>query len=108
MSAHASADVATVRVQLPVHLRTLAGVDGEIEVDVPGVPSVDGVLDALEARFPMLRGTIRDHATGRRRAYLRYFAAGDDISHDPTDLPLPGPVASGADVLRVLGAISGG
>jgi sulfur-carrier protein len=98
----------TVRVELPTHLRTLAGVDGELCVEVAGAPTVQSVLDAVEARYPMLRGTIREHGTRQRRAFMRYFAAGEDVSHEPPDAPLPEPVASGSDVLRVIGAISGG
>ena len=97
-----------VRVALPVHLRTLARVDGEVEVEVAEDPTPRSVLDALEERYPALRGTIRDHATGERRAFLRYFAAGTDISHDPQDAPLPEEVASGRDVFCVIGAIAGG
>ena len=97
-----------VRVVLPVHLRNRARVDDELEVEVPGHPTARSVLDALEARHPALRGTIRDHATGERRAFLRYFAAGSDISHDPQDAPLPEAVASGRDVFCVIGAIAGG
>jgi sulfur-carrier protein len=99
---------ASVRVELPVHLQTLAGVGAEVRVEVGAEPTMQRVLDALEARYPALRGTIRDHGTARRRAYMRYFACGEDISHDPPDRPLPPAVASGADVVRVLGAISGG
>lgn len=99
----------TVKVALPVHLRTLARVDGEVEVQVPEVPTPNSVLDALEARYPMLKGTIREHGSARRRrAFIRYFADGRDISHDSPDLPLPPPVASGADAFCVIGAISGG
>lgn len=98
----------TVRVALPVHLRTLARVEGEVSVAVLGEPTVDAVLDALEADFPMLRGTIRDHATGRRRAFLRFFACGNDLSHERTDAPLPAAVTSGGDVFCVVGAIAGG
>jgi sulfur-carrier protein len=98
----------TVRVELPVHLRMLARVEDEVYIEVAGAPTIANVLDTLESRYPMLRGTIRDHATRRRRAYIRYFAGGDDLSHEPPDTPLPEGVISGADVLRVLGAISGG
>lgn len=98
----------TVRIELPVHLRTLARVEGELRVEVAGAPTVQTVLDALESHYPMLRGTIREHGTRRRRAYMRYFAAGEDISFESPDVPLPVAVTSGADVLRVLGAISGG
>jgi sulfur-carrier protein len=98
----------TVRVELPVHLRTLAGIDGEVALPVDGAPTIRGVLDLLEDRYPMLRGTIRDHGTGRRRAYIRYFADGEDLSFEPPDAPLPDAVRSGADAFRVLGAIAGG
>jgi sulfur-carrier protein len=97
-----------VRVALPVHLRTLARIEGELPVEVPDRPTIQEVLDAVEARYPVLRGTIRDHATAKRRAFIRYFAAGRDVSHEPPDTPLPEPVASGSDVFQVLGAISGG
>jgi sulfur-carrier protein len=98
----------TIRVELPSHLRALARVEDELLLSVPGAPTIEGVLDALEASFPMLRGTIRDQGTRRRRAHMRYFGAGEDLSHEPPDAPLPAPVVSGADVFRVLGAISGG
>ncbi len=97
-----------VRVALPVHLRTLAGIEGEVHLDVGGSVTIDGVLDALEARYPMLRGTIRDHADGRRRAFIRYFACGGDLSHDRTDEQLPDEVSSGAEPFCVVGAIAGG
>ncbi len=97
-----------IRVYLPAHLRTLANVRGEVELEVEGPVTQRSILDALEARYPMLRGTIRDHVTHRRRAYIRYFAGGEDLSLEPADAPLPPAVASGADVLRVLGAIAGG
>jgi sulfur-carrier protein len=97
-----------IRVTLPAHLRALARVDGEVRVAVEGAATVARVLDALEARYPMLEGTIRDHGSGRRRAFIRYFACGRDISHDPPDAPLPEAVATGRDVLCVLGAIAGG
>lgn len=100
---------ATIRVELPAHLRTLAGVAGhEVQVQVTGAPTVRSVLDALEARFPMLCGTIRDHGTGERRAFLRFFACMQDISHDSMDNPLPPPVVSGREPLIVLGAVAGG
>lgn len=98
----------TVRVSLPPHLRRLAGVEGEVRLEVADGPRIRDVLDALEARHPVLRGTIRDHGTGERRAFIRYFASGRDLSHDPPDAPVPGPVASGAEALRVVGAIAGG
>jgi sulfur-carrier protein len=97
-----------VRLEIPVHLRTLAGVDGEVSVEVEGSPTIGATLDALERRYPMLRGTIRDHATARRRAFIRYFACGEDVSHEPSDTPLPPAVRRGDDVFRVIGAIAGG
>jgi sulfur-carrier protein len=98
----------TVRVALPVHLQTLARVDGELQLDVAGAVTINSLLDALESSFPALRGTIREYGTERRRAYIRYFACGQDLSHDPADTPLPDCVASGADTFCVIGAISGG
>lgn len=97
-----------VRVSLPHHLRTLAGVPAEVAVEVDGDPSVNAVLDRLERDHPALRGTIRDPDTGRRRPYMRYMACGRDLSHEPGAAPLPGPVAAGDEPLRVVGAISGG
>lgn len=99
-----------IRVRLPAHLRNLAGVHGEITLEVAGEgePSVTDLLDALEARFPPLRGTVRDHATGRRRDYMRYFACGRDLSFDSPDGPLPDAVVSGKEAFRVVGAIAGG
>jgi sulfur-carrier protein len=97
-----------IRVVLPPHLRTLAKVRGEVEVEVPGQPTPRAILDALEARYPVLRGTIRDHVTQERRAFIRYFACSQDLSHDPPDTPLPDPVAQGAEPFIVLGAIAGG
>ena len=98
----------TVRVALPAHLRTLAKVGNEVSVAVDGEASVDRVLDALEAHYPMLRGTIRDHTSHKRRAYMRYFAAGEDISHEPTNVPLATSIIRGDEPLIVLGAIAGG
>jgi hypothetical protein len=97
-----------IRVVLPAHLRTLAGVEGEVRVDVAGPVTLRAVLDALEARYPVLRGTIRDHGTQRRRAFLRFFACEEDLSHEPPDAPLPGAVASGAAPLLIVGAVAGG
>jgi len=97
-----------IRVVLPQHLRTLALVDGEVTLDVGGVVSVRSVLDALESRYPMLRGTIRDHVTLRRRAFLRFFACQEDLSHEPPDAALPDAVARGEEPLLVIGAIAGG
>jgi hypothetical protein len=97
-----------IRVVLPTNLRRLADTGREIEVQVEGAPTLSAVLDALESRYPMLRGTIRDHATKERRPFIRFFACGEDLSHDPPDAPLPDPVASGAEPLRVVGAMAGG
>lgn len=93
---------------LPYHLRTLAHVDSEVEIEVQGPATLRAVLDALEVRYPMLRGTIRDHATKNRRPFLRFFACGADLSHESSDALLPAPVASGAEPLLVVGAIAGG
>ncbi len=97
-----------IRVTLPMPLRTLARLDGEVCLAVADPPSITTVLDALEARYPMLRGTIRDHGAGTRRALVRFFAGGEDLSHEAPDLPLPECVVSGTDVLCVVGAIAGG
>jgi sulfur-carrier protein len=97
-----------IRVVLPYHLRTLAKVDDEVQLDVQGQVTQRSVLDALEARYPMLRGTIRDHVTGQRRPFLRFFACEEDLSHESPDAPLPEAVATGAEPLLVLGAIAGG
>ena len=97
-----------IRVVLPQHLRTLARVDGEVVLDVAGPVTVDSVLDALEARYPMLRGTIRDHMTKRRRPFIRFFACEQDLSHEPSDTPLPAAVASGVEPLLIVGAMAGG
>jgi len=99
-----------IRVVLPPHLRTLAHVKGEVTLDVPGAGPVTrgAVLDALEARYPMLRGTIRDHVTEQRRPFLRIFACARDLTHEPPDAPLPDAVASGAEPFLVIGAIAGG
>jgi hypothetical protein len=97
-----------IRVVLPVHLRTLARIDYEVEVDVKGPATQRAVLDALEAGYPMLRGTIRDHVTHQRRAFLRFFACEQDLSHDSPDAPLPVAVATGAEPFLVVGAMAGG
>ena len=97
-----------IRVALPQHLRTLAGVDGEVRLDAQERPTRRTVLDALERTYPVLRGTIRDYGTGERRAFIRFFACGCDMSLDPADDPLPDEVASGAEVFRMVGAIAGG
>ena len=99
---------AHVRVELPAHLRTLAGVDSEVTVDVDDPATLGGVLDALERRYPVLCGTIRDHVTLERRAFVRFFACEQDWSHERPDAPLPESVASGAEPLLVVGAIAGG
>jgi hypothetical protein len=97
-----------IRVELPQHLRTLAGISGEVRLDVQGAVTQRSVLDALEACYPVLRGTIRDHATGVRRPFLRFFACQEDLSHDPPDAALPDAVVSGAEPLLIIGAIAGG
>ena len=97
-----------IRVALPVHLQTLAGVDGEVCLDAQERPTQRTVLDALEASYPVLRGTIRDHRTAERRAFVRYFACGRDLSFDLPDDPLPDEVALGAEPFRVVGAMAGG
>jgi molybdopterin synthase sulfur carrier subunit len=98
----------TVRVKLPAHLRKLAQVDGEVRLDVPAPVTQRAVLDALEARHPVLRGTIRDHGTQRRRAFVRFFACEQDLSHDEPDLPLPDEVVAGKEPFLVVGAMAGG
>ena len=97
-----------IRIVLPEHLRTLARVESEVELEVDGPITQRSVLDALEARYPMLSGTIRDHRTFRRRPYLRFFACEQDLSHDPPDVPLPEAVASGDEPFLVVGAMAGG
>jgi len=97
-----------IRVVLPPHLRALAHVRGEVTVEVTGTVSVLSVLDALEAQYPMLQGTIRDHATGKRRPFLRFFACAEDLSLDPPENPLPADVVNGKEPLLVVGAIAGG
>jgi sulfur-carrier protein len=97
-----------IRVVLPAHLRTLARVDGEVKVELGGPATPGAVLDALEAAYPMLRGTIRDQVTHRRRAFLRFFACGEDLSHEPADAPLPEAVATGAEPFLIVGAMAGG
>ena len=99
----------TIRVELPAHLRTLARIGGhEVRVEVPGPATVRAVLDALEAAYPMLCGTIRDHVTLERRAFLRFFACQQDLSLEPADAPLPAAVINGSEPLIVLGAVAGG
>ena len=97
-----------IRVVLPAHLRTLAHVDGEVKLDVEGQATQRAVLDALEDRYPMLRGTIRDQVTGKRRPFLRFFACEEDLSHEPPDAPLPDAVVTGAEPFLVVGAMAGG
>ena len=97
-----------IRVALPLHLRTLAGVNGDVELDVEGEVTRRSILDALETRYPMLRGTIRDHVGGQRRPFLRFFACGEDVTHEPADTPLPQAIASGAETFYIIGAIAGG
>jgi len=97
-----------IRVVLPAHLRTLAQIDGEVQLDLDGEATQRAVLDALETSYPMLRGTIRDHLTHRRRPFVRFFACERDLSHERPDAPLPDPVATGAEPFLVVGAIAGG
>ena len=97
-----------ILVVLPPHLRTLAGVSGDVQVEVDGEVTRRSILDALEAQYPMLRGTIRDHVTGERRPFLRFFACGEDVTHEPADAPLPQAISSGAEPFYVIGAIAGG
>jgi hypothetical protein len=97
-----------IRVVLPFHLRMLAKVDGELTLEVEGPVTQRSILDALEARYPVLKGTIRDHGTLQRRAFLRFFACEEDLTHEPADAPLPDAVATGAEPFLVVGAIAGG
>jgi len=97
-----------IRVALPYHLRTLARVDGDVNIEVEGQVTQRSVLDALEACYPVLRGTIRDQVTQQRRPFLRFFACEQDLSHEPPDAPLPDAVATGAEPFLVVGAIAGG
>ena len=97
-----------IRVVLPAHLRTLAGVDSEVLLDVDGPATQREVIGALEARYPVLRGTIRDHVTHKRRAFVRFFACEQDLSHEPPDAPLPDAVAAGTEPLLIVGAMAGG
>ncbi len=101
-----------IRVELPAHLRTLAGVSGEVTLDLvaeaASVVTLGDALDELEARYPVLRGTMRDHRTGRRRAFVRFFACMQDLSHEPANFPLPEPVLAGSEPLLVVGAMAGG
>jgi len=97
-----------IRVILPTHLWRLANTGREIEIEVDGPVSISAVLDTLEARYPMLRGTVRDHATKERRAFIRFFACGEDWSHEPADKPLPDEIVQGKEPLRIIGALAGG
>lgn len=97
-----------IRVVLPSHLRTLARVGGEVKLEVPGQVTQRSILDALEAAYPMLSGTIRDHVTQRRRPFIRFFACSEDLSHEPPDAPLPEAVVSGTEPFLIVGAIAGG
>ncbi len=97
-----------ILVVLPAHLRALAGVKGDVELEIDGPVTRRSVLDALESRYPMLRGTIRDHVAGERRPLLRFFACGEDVTHEPADAPLPQAIASGAEPFYIIGAIAGG
>jgi molybdopterin synthase sulfur carrier subunit len=97
-----------IRIVLPHHLRTLARVGDEVHVDVNGSATVQSVLDAIEAKYPMLRGTIREHDTHKRRPLVRFFACGEDISHEPLDAPLPDAIVKGTEPFFIMGAIAGG
>ena len=97
-----------IRVVIPAHLRTLANVGGELTLEVEDPATISSVLDALEAHYPMLCGTIRDHVTKQRRPFLRFFACEEDLSHEPPDAPLPDPIRSGKEPLLIIGAIAGG
>jgi molybdopterin converting factor small subunit len=97
-----------IRVIIPAHLRTLARVNGEVNLDVEGQPTILSILNALEAQYPMLRGTIRDQVTQQRRPFVRFFACAEDYSHEPTDTPLPAAIAAGAEPFLIVGAMAGG
>jgi sulfur-carrier protein len=97
-----------IRVVLPAHLRTLARIDGEVKLEVEGEVTQRSVIDALEGQYPMLRGTIRDHDTQKRRAFVRFFACGEDLSHEQPDVPLPHAIATGDEPFMVVGAMAGG
>jgi sulfur-carrier protein len=97
-----------IRVVLPPHLRTLARISGDVQLDIEGPVTQRSILDALETRYPILRGTIRDHTTQERRPFLRFFACEGDLSHEPPDAPVPQAVASGAEPFFIIGAIAGG
>ncbi len=97
-----------IRVALPYHLRNLAHVGKEVEIEVEGAVTINSVVDALEAQYPMLRGTIRDHVTHQRRDFIRFFACGQDLSQQPTDTPLPADIVTGTEPFRIIGAMAGG
>lgn len=97
-----------IQVILPAHLRNLARIDGEVTLDLAGPVTMRAILDAIEARYPMLEGTIRDHVTQQRRPFLRFFACGEDLSHEPPDTPVPDAVLSGKEPFMIIGAIAGG
>ncbi|HZS12367.1 MAG TPA: MoaD/ThiS family protein [Nitrospirales bacterium] len=97
-----------IRVILPAHLKTLARVTGEVTLDLTGAATIDGVLEAIETRYPALRGTVRDHATHKRRPFIRFFACGQDLSHEATDLVLPEAVVNGTEPFIIVGAMAGG
>lgn len=97
-----------IRVVLPAHLRTLARVTGKVELELEGPPTQRAILDALEAKYPMLRGTIREHASLKRRPFIRFFVCGQDWSHEPPDAPLPEAVATGTEPFMIIGAMAGG
>jgi molybdopterin synthase sulfur carrier subunit len=97
-----------IRVRIPTHLRRLANANREVELQVEGPMTLGSVLDALEAQYPMLRGTIRDHVTRQRRPFIRFFACGEDLSHEPPDAPLPDAIVTGAEPLLIIGAMAGG
>ena len=97
-----------ITVVLPAHLRSLAGVKGDVSLEIDGEVTRRAILDALETRYPMLRGTIREHVSGERRPFLRFFACGEDVTHESPDAPLPPEIASGAEPFYVIGAIAGG
>jgi molybdopterin synthase sulfur carrier subunit len=97
-----------IRVVLPANLRTLASVQGDVELEVDGPATLGSVLDALEARYPVLRGTVRDHVTHRRRPFVRFFACEEDLSHEPPDTPLPDAIAKGTEPFMIVGAMAGG
>ena len=97
-----------IRVVLPAHLRTLARVSGDVTLDLDGSPTISAVLDELERRYPVLRGTMRDHVTHKRRPFIRFFANGSDLSHEPAETRLPPPIVGGAEPFLIVGAIAGG